>query len=110
MPFPCDFRKLGRNLAIPLVVGYVMHLTVPKEQHFRRYVEERRKFEPDFCTRMEHPSCKSEYEDCFVFARVSVESCGFRQQQVNGFGVSHGIVRWRYIGVLNNFWWETRVV
>ncbi len=108
MPWPIDFRKALRRTIVPCVGLYMMHLTCPTEEHFNRYCAERKRFEPEFCTRLEHPATRTLFEDHFIYATARIESCGFRNQHVTPYGMSGGTSRWDYWGVLNNFWFERR--
>ena len=105
-----NWRVYCRNLGLTVFSGYMLHLTLPKKAHFRRYVEERMKYEPEFAMRMEHPKVEVDYQDMFLFAKVTVESCNFKPQNESPFGSSLGKSRWVYYGILNNFWFERQTV
>ena len=105
-----NWRRYGRNLGLLGFCSYMLHLTLPKKAHFERYVDERIKYEPEFAMRMEHPSCDVNYEDRFLYARVTVASCNFKANNETPFGTSLGKNRWVYYGILNNFWFEKQAL
>ena len=103
-----DTRRLFGRIAGPALVGYLLFLTSPRPEHFDRYIDERKKYEPEFCMRLEHPECRVTFSRGILFSTAMIESCGFRSQHVTPFGASTGLSRWTYYGFLNNFWFERK--
>lgn len=105
-----NWRRHASRIGLATFSAYMLHLCLPKKAHFERYVEERMKYEPEFAMRMEHPTCEVKYDDKFLFAKVTVESCNFKTQNESPFGANLGKSRWIYYGVLNNFWFERQTL
>lgn len=112
MPWPfgrnSDWKKFTRRAGIPFLLIYLLQLTCPKEEHFMRYVEERKKYEPEFCIRIDHPSCRIYFENHFIYCKATIDSCGFRQRNSSPFGNDTGTSRWTYYGIINNWFHEKR--
>jgi hypothetical protein len=105
-----NWRFYARNIGLVTFSSYMLHLCLPKQSHFERYVAERKIYEPEFAMRMDHPQCVVKYEDKFLFAKVTVESCNFRVLNETPFGSNLGKTTWAYYGILNNFWYEREIV
>jgi hypothetical protein len=108
MPY-LPIKKWSKRIAIPVGIIYFLHLTAPTQHHFERYLLERKKYEPEFAMRLEHPACRIRFFEGFIYAYAEIDTCGFRQRHTSGAGIDTGMSRFTYYGMLNNFFVEKQL-
>jgi hypothetical protein len=75
----------GMRLVVPGFLGYALYTMRPKEAHFIRYLDERRRYEADFAARLNHPKSSITFEEHLLWG-VGVAKMPTLKSMLSGGG------------------------
>lgn len=81
--FQQTLSRYGKRLIIPGSVMYAMYSMRPREGHFLRYLDERRRYEGDIAARLNHPSASVSFQEHWFWG-IGVAKLPTIQSLVNG--------------------------